>query len=110
MLFRSHCCKIQYFVEGMKFQKYVNLNYEDLKVVDDSYMPYSGGFPVIPNYYQDMILRAQLMSKGFKHVRIDFLGIEKCYYVGEMTFFTSAGYDNFVPDSFDYEMGKLIKF
>lgn len=56
-----------------------------------------------------MVALAGLLSKGFKHIRIDFLGIEDNFYMGEFTFFEGAGYYTYNPDIFDLEVGKLIQ-
>lgn len=103
-----YCCKIQYTVNYKKFQNYLDLNYDDIGVSDKSYNPNSNGYPNKPKYFEEMENIAKLLSIGFKHVRIDFLGTNTNFYMGEFTFFTTSGYEIFDPDSFDFVLGKQL--
>ncbi len=58
-----------------------------------------------PKNYDKMVEIAEILSKGFSHVRVDFYNIDGKIYFGEMTFTTNSGYTQFVPDEFDYELG-----
>lgn len=103
-----YCCKIQYTVNYIKYQNYLGLNYNDIGISDKSYNPSLNGYPNKPSYFEEMINVAKLLSIGLKHVRIDFLGTNNNYYIGEFTFFTTSGYEIFTPDSFDYELGQKL--
>lgn len=61
--------------------------------------------PPKPKNYQKMVELAEILSKGFPHVRVDFYNIDGQIIFGEMTFFNASGYVQFVPDEFDFEMG-----
>lgn len=52
---------------------------------------------------------AEKLSKGFKHVRIDFYNINGKIYFGEFTFTSYGGYFNFKPKEWDLKMGNLLK-
>ena len=64
--------------------------------------------PEKPKNFEKMIEIAEKLSKPFPHVRVDLYNIDGAIYFGELTFFTNGGYIPFVPDSFDYEMGKQL--
>ncbi len=62
--------------------------------------------PPKPEKYEKMVEYAEILSKQFPHVRVDFFNIDGQIVFGELTFFMASGYFMFEPDSFDYEMGE----
>lgn len=62
--------------------------------------------PEKPKNYEKMVEYAEILSKNFPHVRVDFYNIDGKIYFGELTFFMASGYLNFEPDEFDFIMGK----
>lgn len=104
-----HYCRVQYNIDGQRYQNYLDINFKEVGVVDAVFKPKEGLELKKPEYYDEMKQIATSLSNGMKHVRIDFLGTDSNFYMGEFTFFTTSGYSVFTPDSFDYEMGKLIK-
>lgn len=62
-----------------------------------------------PNNYDEMVEISEKLSKGFPHVRIDLYSINDKIYFGEFTFYHFSGFEPFVPDSFDYELGSLLR-
>lgn len=62
-----------------------------------------------PEQFEEMIEIARLLCKGFHFVRVDLNVIGKDIYFGEMTFTSASGYTKIIPESFDYELGELIK-
>lgn len=103
------CWRTQFYQNGSRYHIYYDLNFIDLNISDGHCDRPPSIVPTPPSYFQEMLAVAQVLSGGFRHVRVDFLGTDRTFYMGEMTFFDGSGYDNFVPESFDYEMGKLIK-
>lgn len=65
--------------------------------------------PQKPENFEKMVEYAELLSKQFPHVRVDFYNINGKIVFGELTFFMASGYLFFEPDSFDYEMGEQFK-
>lgn len=61
--------------------------------------------PIKPINYEKMVEIAEVLSKEFPHVRVDFYNLNGKIIFGEMTFFNASGYVMFDPDSFDFEMG-----
>jgi hypothetical protein len=55
-----------------------------------------------------MIETAEALASPFPMVRVDFLRSKSSFYVNELTFSPIAGYDRFIPESFEQEMGARI--
>ena len=52
---------------------------------------------------------AEILSKPFPHVRVDFFELKKGNpVIGELTFYTGNGTDKFEPIEWDYKLGNLI--
>lgn len=62
-----------------------------------------------PKNFDKMVELAEHLSQGFEHVRVDFYNLNGKIYFGEMTFTNACGFSVFVPDEFDYIMGKEWK-
>ncbi len=62
--------------------------------------------PEKPKNYEKMIEIAEKLSEPFPHVRVDLYNLDGRIVFGELTFFSNTGAEHFVPDSFDYELGK----
>lgn len=65
--------------------------------------------PDKPANFDKMKKVAEILSDNFPHVRVDLYNVDGMIYFGELTFFDSAGNDNFDPPSFDYEFGSHLK-
>ena len=63
-----------------------------------------------PKNFHLMINLAQQLSKDFPFVRVDFYNINGAIYFGELTFYPGSGYTKFIPDSADFEWGKLFTY
>lgn len=64
--------------------------------------------PTKPENFDEMILIAKKLSKGFTHVRVDLYDIEGKIYFGELTFHPGAGFRPFVPVEWDYKVGEWL--
>ena len=53
-----------------------------------------------------MITIAEKLASGFPFARIDLYNINGKIYFGEITFYPWSGYVQFIPDEFDFELGK----
>lgn len=62
-----------------------------------------------PRNYDRMVEYAEILSKGFPHVRVDFYNIDGEIVFGEMTFYNASGFTVFEPDEFDYILGRKFK-
>lgn len=61
-----------------------------------------------PIGWERMIEYAEVLSKDFPHVRVDFYNINGKIYFGELTFFTHGGYFTFEPDEYDFIFGDFF--
>ena len=61
-----------------------------------------------PSNYEEMIRIAEILSKGYPHVRVDLYNINGKIYFGEYTFFHFTGMERFEPDSYDDLFGSWI--
>lgn len=59
-----------------------------------------------PKNFERMIEIAKTLSHDFPHVRVDLYNINGRIYFGEMTFYDGSGYKGYIPDEFDFIMGK----
>ena len=64
--------------------------------------------PMLPENVEEMIGIAEKLSRPFPFARIDLYNIAKRILFGEITFYPWSGYVQFVPDSFDYDLGKYL--
>jgi hypothetical protein len=62
-----------------------------------------------PKGFEEMIELAKVLSKGIKHVRVDFYDINGKVYFGEMTFFHFSGWEKFKPDKYDQIFGEWLQ-
>jgi hypothetical protein len=61
-----------------------------------------------PHNFDEMLRIARKLSEDFPFVRVDLYDIDGRIYFGELTFYPWTGYVQFTPDSFDFELGKLM--
>lgn len=59
-----------------------------------------------PDTLDEMLKIADVLSEGFPYVRVDLYSIKGHVYFGELTFFSGSGYEQFIPDEYDFEMGR----
>lgn len=69
-----------------------------------TYPNFDPKYVVLDNLYT-LIEIAEKLSPDFSFVRIDLYYVKKKVYFGEMTFYPGSGYESFVPDEFDFELG-----
>ena len=60
---------------------------------------------VKPVNFHEMLAYAEILSKPFPHVRIDFFYIDGDIRFGEMTFYSGSGFGKYEPREFQYTMG-----
>ena len=61
-----------------------------------------------PVNFDKMVKFAEILSKDFRFVRVDFYEAGDRLYFGEMTFTSSSGTEKIYPESFDLELGSYI--
>lgn len=61
-----------------------------------------------PKKLDEMIDIARTLSEGLYHIRVDLYSIQNKIYFGELTLYHGSGYEEFVPESFGYSVGKWL--
>lgn len=61
-----------------------------------------------PKCLEKMYELSKILSKDIRHVRVDWYEVGDRLYFGELTFFDASGYQEFVPEEINYQMGSLI--
>lgn len=61
-----------------------------------------------PSNLEEMIFLAKKLSKNFNFVRVDFYSVNGKTIFGELTFIPASGFEMFIPDNINYELGKLL--
>lgn len=62
-----------------------------------------------PKALQQMLQIAEKLSQNVPFVRTDFYLVNDNIYFGEMTFYPAGGFERFVPESADYDIGEWLK-
>jgi hypothetical protein len=57
---------------------------------------------------KDLIYTAEQLSNDFPFVRVDLYYVKNKIYFGELTFYPGSGYEGFIPDEFDFELGSCF--
>jgi hypothetical protein len=73
-----------------------------------NYKPAGLNLPEAP-LYNELVRIAEILSKDIPHVRVDLYVYNDKIMFGEMTFYTWAGYMNFVPKEYDYILGSWFE-
>jgi hypothetical protein len=59
--------------------------------------------------FNNLIIIAEQLSQDFPFVRVDLYLIKGHVYFGELTFYPGSGYEGFVPDQYDVELGSYSR-
>ena len=79
------------------------------------HLPFKQGHPWAtkeikkPAGFDKMLELAEILGKGFPHVRVDLYDINGKIYFGELTFFHFSGNVPFDPQEWDYKIGEWLK-
>ena len=80
-----------------------------------NFLPFTNGHPNSdvklekPENFEKMKEIAEILSKGYPHVRIDLYDLNGKIYFGEYTFYHWSGLTPFCPEEWDYKFGDMIK-
>ncbi len=107
------CCYVSknVIVNGVVDDSACELSYYDcdwkrIDVVYDNYHPYINAPK--PVHFDEMIKIADVLSKDFPFVRVDFMETNEKLYVAELTFYPGGGMHTYSPESFNKYMGDLF--
>jgi hypothetical protein len=62
-----------------------------------------------PAGFDKMIEISEILSKGFRHIRVDLYNISGKIYFGELTFYPCSGFKKFIPEHYDIKFGDWLK-
>lgn len=65
--------------------------------------------PKKPKSFEQMKEFAEMLSKGYPQMRVDFYDDNGKIWFGEITFFQEAGFAPWIPDEWNYKFGEYIK-
>ena len=89
-------------------QDFFDINGNHIDLEDAHYSKNPVKAPDLPIHLDDMISIARKLAKDTYHLRVDFYEINGQVYVGELTLCEAAGFCSFVPDHWNYTLGKWI--
>lgn len=101
----SFVCSGRFEAEGMKVT-FFDLDWNVM--LFERHYPKSRENIAKPKNYELMISLAERLAADIPFVRVDFYEINGCVYFGELTFFPGSGFEEFTPESADYEIGSWI--
>lgn len=61
-----------------------------------------------PEHYEKMVEYAEILSRPFRHCRVDLYNLDGKIYFGELTFHHGGGCNNFQPEEFAAKLGSYI--
>lgn len=64
--------------------------------------------PPKPEHFDKMLEISKKLSKGTKFLRVDLYEINGHIYFSELTFSPNSGFMKFIPEKYDYEIGKML--
>ncbi len=92
--------------EETKFD-FFDTDYRHLPIINGH--PNSPTLPERPKKLDEMIRLAEILSRGFPHIRCDFYEIGDKVYVGELTLYHWGGLVPFEPQEWDERFGSWIR-
>lgn len=63
----------------------------------------------IPDSLPEMIRYAEMLSKGYPFMRVDFYSVCNHIYFGEITFYPASGFGKFTNDEWDIKIGEWLE-
>ena len=99
-------CSDRFSKTGTRMNFY-DIDWKPMGIHFGHYPPLPTEFPR-PETYDEMLRLATELSKDCPFLRVDFYEIKGRLYIGELTFFPGAGFEQFRPISKDYELGEWL--
>ncbi len=72
-----------------------------------------GNYPIDPDaqkpaHFDEMKYYARKLGNNLPHIRVDFFETRDKFYLGELTLYSSGGFDVFEPDEWNYRLGSWV--
>ena len=104
--------KPQYLYVCVDRNAEIKITYLDLEFKQ---LPFKKAAPTSPTLekpknFEKMIELAGILAKDFPFVRVDLYDIEDKIYFGELTFCPGSGFNPFIPEEWDWKIGKMMAF
>ena len=87
-------------------QDYYDLEWNELPIIQGC--PPSRTSTSKPEFLDEMIKISGILAEGIPQVRVDWYYVQGQLYFGELTFFDSSGFDEFIPDEYNEIVGSWI--
>lgn len=62
-----------------------------------------------PKTFDKMVEFSKVLSKNIPFVRVDFYEVNGHLFFGELTFYPGSGFEEFIPEKYDYILGSWLK-
>ncbi len=89
-------------------QDFYDRDWNKTNITQGSYGDVSNTLVERPEKLEEMLRLSEILAKDIPHVRVDWYIIDNRLYFGELTFFDSSGFDDFIPDEYNYILGEWI--
>ena len=89
-------------------RNFYDMDWNNLSVVSDCPGFDDAGMEK-PKGFDEMVRVAEVLSADFPFVRVDLYYLRDQVYFGELTFYPWSGYVQFVPDDFDFKLGRQFE-
>lgn len=80
-----------------------------LEIEDAHHHRKSSTVTAVPIHLDEMLRISEILSKDTYCLRVDFFEVDSKLYLGEMTFFESSGFCEFVPEKYNRILGDWIQ-
>ncbi len=104
-----YSCRVDYDRFGDHRRNVYNMDWEIMPFMKGFYKHPEQDCPRPPEY-DEMKRIVRELGRDIEQVRIDLYLVDGKIYFGEMTFTNAGGFENFVPDEWDYKFGELWPF
>ena len=89
-------------------QDFYDCKWNKLPINQKSYGIISEVVSKKPELLNEMINLSEILADGFPHVRIDWYIVQQSLFFSEITFFDASGFDEFIPEEYNYILGDWI--
>ena len=90
-------------------EDFFDANGNHLEMQDKNYLNNPTRCPVLPIHFDQMKDLCRILTKGMKHLRMDFYEIGGKVLCGEFTFYENGGFVEFTPEQYNRIVGDWIK-